>query len=93
MVKVPGFEGMGEARAFAGVNVFYVASSGKNKAFAETLVADVAKDSTFAAAMFKVNPLPPVQNDLVEQPQGGQPRDGDLHRPGRFQRRPDALHP
>ena len=67
VVKVPGFEGMGEARAFAGVNVFYVASSGKNKAFAETLVADVAKDSTFAAAMFKVNPLPPVQNDLVEQ--------------------------
>ena len=59
VVKVPGFEGMGEARAFAGVNVFYVASSGKNKAFAETLVADVAKDSTFAAAMFKVNPLPP----------------------------------
>lgn len=65
VTKIPGFEGMGEARAFAGVNAFYVAAGGKNKAFAETFVAEVAKDSTIAEAMYAVNPLPPVQKDLV----------------------------
>ncbi|WP_147680358.1 extracellular solute-binding protein [Actinomyces ruminicola] len=65
--KIPGFEGMGDARPFAGVNAFYVAAAGKNKAFAETFVADVAKDSTISEAMYAINPLPPVQQDLADQ--------------------------
>ncbi|MBE6475164.1 MAG: extracellular solute-binding protein [Actinomyces succiniciruminis] len=63
--KIPGFEGMDDARPFAGVNAFYVAAAGANKAFAETFVADVAKDSSIAEAMYAINPLPPVQQDLA----------------------------
>ncbi|RAX23458.1 MULTISPECIES: extracellular solute-binding protein [unclassified Actinomyces] len=65
--KIPGFEGMEDARPFAGVNAFYVAAAGANKAFAETFVADVAKDSTIAEAMYAINPLPPVQEDLASK--------------------------
>ena len=53
LTRIPGFgdiEGS-QARPFVGVNCFYVASSGKNKAFAETFVADAAKDMTFAASV------------------------------------------
>ncbi|MDU0347503.1 extracellular solute-binding protein [Actinomyces sp. MRS3W] len=64
--KIPGFEGMDDARPFAGVNAFYVAG-GANKAFAETFVADVAKDSSIAEAMYAINPLPPVQQDLASK--------------------------
>ncbi|SDM76046.1 sugar ABC transporter substrate-binding protein [Actinomyces ruminicola] len=63
--KIPGFEGMDDARPFAGVNAFYVAGGGANKAFAETFVADVAKDSSIAEAMYAINPLPPVHQDLA----------------------------
>lgn len=62
---IPGFEGMSAARAFAGVNAFFVAAGGKNKAIAETFLADVAKDSTITEAMYAINPLPPVQVDLA----------------------------
>ena len=67
IVKIPGFEGLDEARPFAGVNGFYVAANGQNKAFAETFLADVAKDSRIAAAMFEKNELPPAQKDLIEE--------------------------
>lgn len=65
--KIPGFEGMEDARPFAGVNTFYVASGGTNKGFAETFVADVTKGSAIAEAMYAVNPLPPVQQDLADK--------------------------
>lgn len=65
LVKIPGFAGMSDARPFAGVNAFFVAAGGTNKAIAETFVADVAKDSTIAEAMYAINPLPPVQVDLA----------------------------
>lgn len=61
---VPGFEGMDEARPFAGVNGFYVASEGKNQATALQFVNDVATDSSIAEAMFEVNELPPTSLDL-----------------------------
>ena len=69
LTRIPGFgdiEGS-QARPFVGVNCFYVASNGKNKAFAETFVADAAKDMTFAASMFPSNELPPAQKDLAEK--------------------------
>lgn len=65
VTAIPGFEGLSGARAFAGVNAFFVAAGGKNKAIAETFLADVAKDSTIAEAMYAINPLPPVQADLA----------------------------
>ena len=75
LTRIPGFgdiEGS-QARPFAGVNCFYVASNGKNKAFAETFVADAAKDMTFAASMFPSNELPPTQKDLAEKLRAEQP--------------------
>ena len=75
IAKIPGFgdiEGSA-ATPFAGVNCFYVASKGKNRAFAETLVADVAKDSSFAEAMFPLNELPPAQKDLADKLKSSNP--------------------
>ena len=69
LTRIPGFKDIrgSQARPFVGVNCFYVASNGKNKAFAETFVADAAKDMTFAASMFPSNELPPAQKDLAEK--------------------------
>ena len=73
IAKIPGFAGMGDAVPFAGVNVFYVAANGKNRTIAESFVADVAKDSTVAEAMFAKNELPPAQKDLVEKLKSSNP--------------------
>lgn len=73
VVQIPGFEGMNPARPFAGVNAFYVASKGKNAAFAQTFVTDVVKDTTITRAMFDLNQLPPVQKDLAEELKGDFP--------------------
>ena len=53
LTRIPGFKDIknSQAKPFVGVNCFYVASNGKNKAFAETFVADAAKDMTFAASV------------------------------------------
>ena len=67
IAKIPGFEGMNEAVPFAGVNVFYVAQNGSNRSIAESFIADVAKDSTVAEAMFAKNELPPAQEDPAEK--------------------------
>ncbi|MBO3724228.1 extracellular solute-binding protein [Actinomyces bowdenii] len=69
VAKIPGFKDIegSQARPFVGVNCFYVASKGQNKAFAESFVADAAKDSTFAESMFPSNELPPAQKDLAEK--------------------------
>ncbi|MFC0674143.1 sugar ABC transporter substrate-binding protein [Brachybacterium hainanense] len=64
MSAVPGFEGMEPAKPFAGVNAFYVASSGKNQGFAQQLLSDVASSPDIARAMFASNQLPPVSLDL-----------------------------
>lgn len=73
IAKIPGFEGMNEAVPFAGVNVFYVAQNGSNRSIAESFIADVAKDSTVAEAMFAKNELPPAQEDLAEKLKSSNP--------------------
>ena len=75
LTRIPGFKDIkdSQARPFVGVDCFYVASNGKNKAFAETFVADAAKDMTFAAAMFPSNELPPAQKDLADKLKTEQP--------------------
>ena len=73
IAKIPGFKGMSEAVPFAGVNVFYVAQNGRNRSIAESFVADVAKDSTVAEAMFAKNELPPAQKDLAEKLRSSNP--------------------
>ena len=69
LTRIPGFKDIrgSQARPFVGVNCFYVASNGKNKAFAGACVADGAKDIAFGASMFPSNELPPAQKDLAEK--------------------------
>lgn len=70
---VPGFEGMGPAKPFAGVNAFYVAAGAKNPAFAEQFVAEVASKPEIAEKMFQSNQLPPVNLELQKKLAGDHP--------------------
>ncbi|RJF44931.1 extracellular solute-binding protein [Actinomyces sp. 2119] len=67
--EIPGFKDVPDSQAlpFAGVNCFYVASRGRNRAFAESLVTHVATSSSFAEKMFALNELPPAQKDLADR--------------------------
>lgn len=67
MSAIPGFEGMDPAKPFAGVNAFYVASQGKNAAFAQQFVTDLASSSEIPEAMFAKNELPPVNLELQKK--------------------------
>lgn len=67
MSAVPGFEGMDPAVPFAGVNAFYVASQGKNAAFAQQFVTDLAGSPDIPEAMFAKNELPPVNLELQKK--------------------------
>ncbi|MDK7742315.1 maltose ABC transporter substrate-binding protein [Helcobacillus massiliensis] len=64
---IPGFEGLEEARPFAGVNAFYVASKGKNAAFASQFVNAVAASPDLVEQMFAKNELPPVNLELQKK--------------------------
>ena len=67
IAPVPGFEGMDPAVPFAGVNSFFVASSGQNRAFAEQFVNEIATSPAIPEAMFAENKLPPVNLELQEK--------------------------
>lgn len=67
LAPVPGFEGMDSARPFAGVNSFFVAASGQNRAFAEQFVNEIAASTEIPEAMFAENKLPPVNLELQEK--------------------------
>jgi arabinogalactan oligomer/maltooligosaccharide transport system substrate-binding protein len=73
MSAVPGFEGMGPAQPFAGVNAFFVASSARNQAFAQQFVNEIAASPEIPAAMFELNKLPPVNLELQETLSGDNP--------------------
>ncbi|MGP5258296.1 sugar ABC transporter substrate-binding protein [Brachybacterium paraconglomeratum] len=73
MSQVPGFEGMDPAAPFAGVNAFFVASSGANQAFAQQFATDVVSSPDIAEAMFPGNELPPVNLELQEKLSGEYP--------------------
>lgn len=73
MTAIPGFEGMKPAQPFAGVNAFYVAANGKNAAFADQFVSDVAASPEIAEQMFATNQLPPVNLELQKKLSGQYP--------------------
>lgn len=73
MTAVPGFDGMDPAKPFAGVNAFYVASSGKNAGFAQQFLADVASKADIAEKMFETNQLPPANLELQKKLSGEYP--------------------
>jgi arabinogalactan oligomer/maltooligosaccharide transport system substrate-binding protein len=63
---VPGFAGMAPAKPFAGVQAFFVASKGKNKAFAQEFVANTMNTPEAMQTMFDKANLPPALTALQE---------------------------
>jgi arabinogalactan oligomer/maltooligosaccharide transport system substrate-binding protein len=63
---VPGFKGMAPAKPFAGVQAFFVASKGKNKAFAQEFVANTMNTPEAMQTMFDMANLPPALTALQE---------------------------
>jgi arabinogalactan oligomer/maltooligosaccharide transport system substrate-binding protein len=54
---VPGFAGAGPAKPFAGVQAFFVASKGKNKAFAQEFVGGTMNTPEAMQTMFDLAKL------------------------------------
>ena len=63
---VPGFAGMQPAKPFAGVQAFFVASKGENKAFAQEFVANTMNTPEAMQTMFDKANLPPALTSLQE---------------------------
>jgi arabinogalactan oligomer/maltooligosaccharide transport system substrate-binding protein len=63
---VPGFAGAGPAKPFAGVQAFFVASKGKNKAFAQEFVTGTMNTPEAMQTMFDLAKLPPALTALQE---------------------------
>ena len=64
---IPGFAGMGPAVPPAGVQGFFVAAHGKNQAFAQQFVSDVASTTDITAGMFATDERSPAQKSLATQ--------------------------
>lgn len=61
---IPGFAGQKTAQPFAGVQALYVASKGKNKAFAQEFVANGMNTEAAMQAMYDGTKLPPTLKSL-----------------------------
>ena len=63
---VPGFKGLGPAKPFAGVQAFFIASKGKNKAFAQEFVTGTMNTPEAMQTMFDMANLPPALTSLQQ---------------------------
>ncbi|WP_320065783.1 maltose ABC transporter substrate-binding protein [Micromonospora sp. RTGN7] len=70
---VPGFAGGKEAQPFVGVQAFYVASKGKNKALAQEFVTNYTTKPELAVALYNAEPRPPALTAALEQVKGNDP--------------------
>ncbi|MEU4640122.1 maltose ABC transporter substrate-binding protein [Micromonospora sp. NPDC023814] len=70
---VPGFAGGKEAQPFVGVQAFYVASKGKNKALAQEFVANHVTTPELAVALYNAEPRPPALTAALDQVKGTDP--------------------
>lgn len=64
---IPGFAGQKAAQPFAGVQGVYVASKGKNKAFAQEFVANSLNTEAAMQSLFDGAKLPPVMTSLQQK--------------------------
>ncbi len=62
---VPGFAGQKPAQPFAGVQGFFVASKGKNQAFAQEFVANAMNTETAMQSMYDGAKLPPAMTAVA----------------------------
>jgi len=70
---VPGFAGGKEAQPFVGVQAFYVASKGQNKALAQEFVANHVTTPELAVALYNAEARPPALTAALDQVKGGDP--------------------
>jgi len=70
---VPGFAGGKPAQPFVGVQAFYVASKGKNKAVAQEFVANYLTKPDLAKALYDAEPRPPALTAALNQVRGTDP--------------------
>ncbi|WP_229399849.1 sugar ABC transporter substrate-binding protein [Micromonospora okii] len=69
----PGFAGGKEAQPFVGVQAFYVAAKGKNKALAQEFVANYTTKPELAVALYNAEPRPPALTAALDQVKGNDP--------------------
>jgi arabinogalactan oligomer/maltooligosaccharide transport system substrate-binding protein len=70
---IPGFAGDKPAKPFVGVQAFYVASKGKNKALAQEFVTNHLTTPELAVALYQAEPRPPALTAALEQVKGSDP--------------------
>lgn len=70
---IPGFAGGKPAKPFVGVQAFYVASKGKNKALAQEFVTNHLTAPELAVALYQAEPRPPALTAALEQVKGSDP--------------------
>jgi arabinogalactan oligomer/maltooligosaccharide transport system substrate-binding protein len=73
VTPVPGFAGAGPARPFVGVQAFYVAAKGQNKAVAQEFVANYVSTPDLAVALYQADPRPPALTAALDQVRGADP--------------------
>lgn len=70
---VPGFAGGKPAQPFLGVQTFYVAAKGKNKALAQEFVTNYVTTPDLAVALYQAEPRPPALTAAFDQVKGNDP--------------------
>jgi arabinogalactan oligomer/maltooligosaccharide transport system substrate-binding protein len=70
---IPGFEEGKPAKPFVGVQAFYVASKGANKALAQEFVTNYLTAPELAVALYQAEPRPPALTAALEQVKGNDP--------------------
>ncbi|MFU8852951.1 sugar ABC transporter substrate-binding protein [Micromonospora sp. SL1-18] len=73
ITPVPGFAGGKEAQPFVGVQAFYVAAKGKNKALAQEFVTNYVTKPELAVALYNAEPRPPALTAALDQVKGTDP--------------------
>ncbi|HEU5110215.1 MAG TPA: maltose ABC transporter substrate-binding protein [Micromonosporaceae bacterium] len=70
---VPGFANAKPAQPFVGVQGFYVAAKGKNKALAQEFVTNYVTAPELAVALYEAEPRPPALTVALDQVRGADP--------------------
>lgn len=73
ITPVPGFAGGKPATPFLGVQTFYVAAKGKNKALAQEFVTNYVNTPELAVALYQADPRPPALTAAFDQVQATDP--------------------
>jgi arabinogalactan oligomer / maltooligosaccharide transport system substrate-binding protein len=73
ITPVPPFAGGKPAQVFVGVQAFYVAAKGKNKALAQEFVANYLTQPQLAVALYQSEPRPPALTAALQQVQATDP--------------------